>query len=97
MTHERGEFLDSEAAISERTGLDREFDYFLEHQDDLVEKYDGKVVVIKDCEVLGVYHSHIEAITRTQERHELGTFLVQAVSPGPDAYTQKFHSRVMSF
>ncbi len=81
--------------MGESAGLAREFDYYLEHQDELVLQYDGKFVVIKDCAVLGAYDTLIQAITDTQRDHELGTFLVQAVSPGPDAYTQS-HSRVMS-
>ena len=52
---------------------------------------------IKDGEILGAYDSHIEAVRESQKTHELGTFLVQAVSPGPDAYTQTFHSRIMRF
>ena len=80
---------------TQRTGLGREFDYYLAHQDRLIEKHDGKVIVIKDCKVLAAYDSHIEAVTETQKVHELGTFLVQAVSPGPEAYTHKFHSRHM--
>ena len=83
--------------MTERVGLAREFDYYLENQDYLVEQYDGRVIVIKDGEILGAYDSHIEAVTETQKSHELGTFLVQAVSPGPDAYTQTFHSRHMRF
>ena len=79
---------------TERTGLDKEFDYYLGHQDALVAEYNGKVIVIKDCTVMGVYDSLIEAVTETQKAHALGTFLVQAVSPGPDAYTRR-HSRVM--
>ena len=82
--------------MTERTGLAREFHYYLAHQDEFVEQYDGKVVVIKDCEVLGAYGSYIEAVVETQKAgHELGTFLAQAVSPGPDAYTRIHHSRVL--
>ena len=80
---------------TQRTGLEREFDYYLEHQDELLEKYNGRVIVIKDCTVLSDHDSHIEAVIETQKVHELGTFLVQAVSPGPEAYTQRFHSRHM--
>ena len=83
-----------EQGKTERTGLDKEFDYYLGHQDALVAEYNGKVVVIKDCTVMGAYDSPIEAVTETQKFHELGTFLVQAVSPGPDSYTRS-HSRVM--
>ena len=82
-------------ALSQRTGIAKEFDYYLVNQDALVERYNGKVIVIKGSTVLGAYDNHIEAVIETQKVHELGTFLVQAVSPGIDAYTQTFHSRIM--
>jgi hypothetical protein len=75
--------------------LVKEFDFYLEHQNELVEKYNGKFVVIKDCKVLGAYASELEAITETQKTHELGTFLVQKCEPGSDSYTQTYHSRVI--
>jgi len=74
--------------------LKDEFQYYIDHQDELVKMYQGKVIVIKDAEVIGVYDSDIEAITETSKTHELGTFLVQRCEPGPNAYTQTFHSRV---
>ena len=75
--------------------LEKEFDYYLAHQDELVKKYSGKFVVIKGEEVLGVYDSETEAIEKTSEQHELGTFLVQKCEVGTAAYTQTYHSRVM--
>ncbi len=71
-----------------------EFDFYLEHQNEIVEQHNGKFVVIKSCQVIGAYDDELEAIETTQNDHELGTFLVQYVSPGKDAYTQRFHSRV---
>jgi hypothetical protein len=76
------------------TPLKAEFDYYIAHQAELVEKFDGKVVVIKGQEVIGVYDDKINAITETQKTHALGSFLVQKVEPGTGAYTQSFHSRV---
>ena len=70
--------------------LHDEFQYYLTHQDELVEQYNGKVIVLKDHKVLGSYDSASEAVTETQKTHELGTFLVQPVSPGTEAYTRKF-------
>ncbi len=74
--------------------LEKEFNYYLEHQDKLVEKYNGKFVVIKDCNVIGAFDSELEAIEKTAEKHELGTFLVQKCEPGSGSYTQTYHSRV---
>jgi hypothetical protein len=77
------------------TTLDREFEYFLAHQDELVRKHQGKFVVIKGEKVIGVYSSEIAAVEETSKHEELGTFLVQKCAPGNDSYTQSFHSRVV--
>jgi len=74
--------------------LEKEFNYYLEHQDELVKKYDGKFIVIKDCAVIGAFDSELEAIERTAEQYELGTFLVQKCEPGNQAYTATYHSRI---
>ena len=74
--------------------LEKEFRYYLEHQDELVEKYNGKFIVIKNREVIGAFDSELEAIDKTAEKHELGTFLVQKCEPGRESYTQTYHSRV---
>ncbi|HZE60921.1 MAG TPA: DUF5678 domain-containing protein [Burkholderiales bacterium] len=74
--------------------LKKEFAYFLANQKEMVEKYNGKVVVIKDEKVIGVFETEAEAVSKTQKDHKLGTFLVQKVEPGTSGYTQTFHSRV---
>jgi hypothetical protein len=73
--------------------LEDEFKFYVEHQDELVAKYDGKVIAVKDGTVLGAYDDELTAITETAKEHKLGTFLVQRVSKGNAAYTQTFHSR----
>ena len=74
--------------------LEKEFNYYLEHQDELVKKYNGKFIIIKDCHVIGAFDSELEAIEKTTEQYELGTFLVQKCEPGSESYTQTYHSRV---
>ncbi len=76
------------------SALEKEFTYYLEHQDDFAKKYHGKFIVIKNCSVLGVYNSEIEAIETTKKEHDLGTFFVQKCESGNQNYTQTFHSRV---
>ena len=39
--------------------LKEEFDFYLANQDAMVERYDGKVIVIKAREVIGVYDSEL--------------------------------------
>ena len=75
--------------------LEKEFEYYLDHQDELVKEYNGKYIVIKNNKVIGAFNTEIEAIEKTAEKHELGTFLVQKCEPGVEAYTQTYHSRVV--
>lgn len=74
--------------------LENEFQYYLTHQDQLVAKYRGRVIVIKDATVIGDYDNEAQAVQETQKLHPLGTFLVQRCEPGSANYTQTFHSRV---
>jgi hypothetical protein len=91
-------FVDFFLILPNRCGgsmLEREFNYYLSHQSELVEKYNNKVIVIKGDNVIGVYESEIDAIETTSKEHEIGTFLVQKCLPGNDSYTMTFHSRVV--
>ena len=74
--------------------LDDEFQYYLDHQAEFVERYEGKVIVLKNHEVIGAFGSEGEAVRETSKRHELGTFLVQRCLAGDEAYTRTFHSHV---
>ena len=74
--------------------LENEFKFYLENQSELVKKYNGKYIVIKNIEIIGVFDSEIDAVEKTSEHHELGTFLVQKCEPGKESYTQTYHSRV---
>lgn len=75
--------------------LDKEFNFFLSHQAELVAKFNGKFVVIKGEVILGAYDSELSAIRETSKFHKLGTFLVQKCEPGDGSYTHTFHSRVV--
>ena len=76
------------------SSLEKEFDFYIKNQKDLVSKYEGKVIVIKDQEVIGIYDSELEAVQKTSSKHTLGTFLVQRCTSGKDGLTQTYHSRV---
>lgn len=67
--------------------LQAEFEYYLAHQEELVKQYDGKVIVIKGCEVLGVFEDDLEAIAETAKAHEPGTFMVHRVSAQEEIQT----------
>lgn len=74
--------------------LEKEFNYYIANQNELVKQHNGKFIVIKDQKVIGIYDSEIEAIETTSKHHELGTFLVQKCEPGTASYSQTYHSRV---
>ena len=74
--------------------LENEFSYYIENQAQLSKKFEGKVLVIKDQKVIGVYDSEGEALTKTVVDHELGSFLIQTCSSDPNSVINTFHSRV---
>ena len=74
--------------------LEKEFKYYIEHQDDLVQRYNGKYLVIIGEQIAGAYNTKVEAYTETSKKHEKGSFLIQLCSPGNKDYTQTFYSRV---
>jgi len=74
--------------------LVKEFQFYIDHQADLVKRHNGKYVVIVENEVIGIYDDELTAFNETRKEHEMGFFLVQKVEPGKDSYTQTFHSRV---
>lgn len=75
--------------------LREEFDYYLANQVELVKKYNGRFIVIQNHKVIGDYDNALTAVSEAQKLGlNVGTFLVQLVSPGDAAYKQTFHSRV---
>ena len=75
--------------------LEKEFQYYLDHQKELVKQYKGRFIVIKNAQVLGAFDTELEAIQETTKKHELGTFLVQKCEAGKESYTQQYHSRAV--
>ncbi len=74
--------------------LDKEFQYFIDHQEELVAKYEGKILVIKNEEVIGTYDSKEEAYFKSLENQEEGTFLIQECAAGEEVYTVSFYPKV---
>ncbi|OAV71237.1 hypothetical protein Barb6_01490 [Bacteroidales bacterium Barb6] len=74
--------------------LEKEFKYYLDNQEELVEKYNGKHLVIVGHEVIGAYNDAMDALVESRKKYEQGTFLIQLCTPGEEAYTMTFHSRV---
>lgn len=74
--------------------LEKEFQYYLKNQSELVKKYNGKYIVIIGEKVVGDYNNEQDAYTESEKKYKLGTFLIQLCVPGDSAYTQSYHTRV---
>jgi hypothetical protein len=74
--------------------LDKEFQYYLDNQSNLVRKYNGRYIVIVGEQIIGDYDNYSQALSHSLKKYEKGTFLVQKCSPGDKDYTLTFHSRV---
>ena len=76
--------------------LHKEFQYFLDHHDELVNLYDHKHVVISGQKVVAFADTLEDGIDKAVELGlKLGTFIVQECTEGEDAYMQHFSSRVV--
>jgi len=75
--------------------LNKEFKYYLDNQNELLKKYNNRVLVIVGERVVGDYDSFEQALFKSAEDYEPGTFLVQECTEGEGSYTETFHSRVI--
>lgn len=72
--------------------LEKNFKYYLAHQDELVPLYNGKYVMIVNEKVVGAYNSLYEACYNGEDKYGPGNFLVQLCTPGDSEYTIRYHS-----
>ncbi|TET35828.1 MAG: hypothetical protein E3J72_09985 [Planctomycetota bacterium] len=67
--------------------LKDELEYFIQNQDELVKKYNGKVVVIKDKQVVGSFEKEAQAFIEMSKKFKPGTFAIYKCISGPQAYS----------
>ena len=58
----------------------KNYEYFKENFETLYSKYKDKYIVIKDCNIIGVFDSFDEAVTETLKTEKLGEFSIQHCS-----------------
>jgi len=75
--------------------LEKEFDYYLKNQNELLKKYNNRFVVVIGNNVVDSYTTLEQALEQTAKKYELGTFLIQECTEGDRAYTQTFHTRAI--
>lgn len=67
--------------------IDADFDYYIKHQSELVDKYDGKFIVIADQEVFGAYDDLDAAFDAGNRKYGPGNFFLHQVGDGKDNYS----------
>lgn len=72
--------------------FETELHYFIEHQDELVAKHRGKVLVLRGERVEGAYDSALDAFLSAGKQFPAGSFMIQPCEPGPGAYTVSISS-----
>ena len=77
--------------------LEEEFQYYKDNQDELVKKYKGKYIVIKDYNVVIAKDTEDEAYLEALKNFKLGTFFLIHCTPGDEAYTLNFFSTRVRF
>lgn len=77
--------------------LEREFQYYLTNQNELVKQYEGKYLVIQGEAVTDVYDNKDEAYFESEKKYGLGAFLIQYCTRGNMFFTQTFYSQNVAF
>jgi len=77
--------------------LEKEFQYYVTAQPELVKKYDGQHLVIVGDGVVGAFSTRDAALDYVDGRYTPGTFLIQLCTPGDAAYTRKYYTRRVHF
>ena len=75
--------------------LKKNFYYYIANQDELVSKYDGKYLVIKDNQVQGTYDAMADAFKFGKEVFGMGNFIIQKCGAGKENYTATIHSPII--
>ena len=75
--------------------LEKEFEYYVKNQNELLKKYNKHFVVIIGDNVVDSYPTLEQALEQTAKKYKLGTFLIQECTEGDRAYTQTFHTRAV--
>jgi len=72
-------------------------DYFIEHQKELCEKYNGKELLMRGAEVVGAFDTFSDALDEGNSLFGPGNFSVQECIPGEEAYmTYLYKTQVRS-
>lgn len=77
--------------------LRKDFEWYLENQDSLVEQYNGQYLVISGQKILFASTEKEFAYNKGVELAGVGKYILQHCTPGDEAYTMTFHTHRVRF
>lgn len=57
--------------------IQQDIDYYKANRQQFLEQYDGKFLVIKGKQLIGIYTTRTQAYNTTVAQHEEGTFIIE--------------------
>jgi hypothetical protein len=76
--------------------LQKNLDWYIANQKDLAAKYNGKILLIVDQNLIKVFSDIGEAYAEASKSYAAGTFTLQPCSPDPESYTLMLYSPMYS-
>ncbi len=79
------------------SNLEALFQWYLDNQEELVKKYNGKHLVIRENKEIDAYDDENTAYFEAEAKYGLGNFILQLCTPGKEAYTIEMYTPSYSF
>lgn len=76
--------------------LKRNLEWYIANQKELAEKYNGKVLLIVDQQLVKAFNDMSEAYVEASKSYSVGTFTLQPCSPDAESYTLMLYSPMFS-
>lgn len=68
-----------------------QLDMYIEKQEELLERFNGKIIAVSNGECIGAYDSLVDAYRDMVARNlQEGDYIILRCTPGPSAYTSYF-------
>ena len=77
--------------IKMKREIDKNYEYYFQHQEEFNKKYNNKYIIIKDEKIYGIFNN-IESAIQEAKKLEAGTYIIQQCIKKKEP--QIFHTRV---
>ena len=82
--------------IADNETLTKNLEWYIANQSLLATKYDGKILLIVDQNLIGAFDAMGDAYTSALKNYRPGAFTLQPCSSGPDSYTLVLHNPIFN-